>query len=222
MSVNMDQALLRLRRANPAPVDVDIEAPDLYAQIVRTPPDTRLAGPQRSLRRPTLVVALVIVVLAALASTAFALSNWFGDAVKPPVTEREYRAAQHELALPPGYRWPALPIEANTVTSRGAGGGHAVLVAQNDWECYWVDAIRRGDVASQSRAQRVLDTLLLRNVIVAPPGAPENWTPPDPPDRPFVVFAHDGGYDWKRATYALAAAGKTERLRQSCTANAAG
>jgi hypothetical protein len=222
MNPKTDPILLRLRGANPTPVREVADASELFAQIVSSTPDSRLARRARPLRRRTLVLVLAVAVLAALASTALALSNWLGDAVKPPVTLREYRAAQHELTLPPGYRWPVLHIESNSVTGRGAGGGRAVLVAQTDWECYWVAAIKRGDSAAQERAHRELTTLLTHNVLVAPPGASENWTPPNPPAQPFVAFAHDGGYAWKRATYVLAAAGNPKRLEESCTANSAG
>ena len=222
MSLRNDPILLRLRRANPAPRTRPEDASVLYAQIVGGALDPRLARRDAPYRRPAIVIVVALLVVVALASTALALSNWLGDAVKPPVTQQEYRAAQHELRLPPGYRWPVLQIESNSVTGRGAGGGHAVLIAQNDWECYWVDAIRRGDTAAQRRARNELAMLMTRNAIVAPPGASENWTPPNPPNRPFVTFAHDGGYAWKRETYALAAAGKPARLEQSCVANAAG
>jgi hypothetical protein len=81
------------------------------------------------------VVALAVMAL--LASTAFAISKWvLGDAVKPKVTKAEYRAAQHELILPPGYTWPVLRVAPNSLTGRGGGGGHAVLVVENAWECY--------------------------------------------------------------------------------------
>jgi hypothetical protein len=222
MSPKTDPILLRLRRANPSSVTEVAGAPELFAQIVGSAPDARLARHARPLRRPALVIALAVLVLAALASTALALSNWLGDAVKPPVTQQEYRAAQHQLTLPPGYRWPVLKIESNSVTGRGAGGGHAVAIAQSDWECYWVAAIRSGDAPAQERAHRELTTLLSHNVLVAPPDASENWTPPNPPDYPFAVYAHDGGYAWKRATYVLAASGHPKRLEESCTANAAG
>jgi len=108
------------------------------------------------------------------------------------------------------------------VTSKGAGGGHAVLVALNAWECYWVQAINEGDAAAGQRAQKQLSTLLAENVIDAPAGAPEDWTPPNPPEAPYVAYAHDGGPEWVRATYALAGAGHPRRLAQSCRANAPG
>ena len=98
------------------------------------------------------------------------------------------------------------------MTSPGAGGGHAVLISQNAWECYWVKAIRNGDTAAQRRAHIELSTLLANNILVAPVGAPEDWRPPNPPDVPYAVFAHDGGLNWVRHTYELAAAGDPRRL----------
>src|SRR5206468_2012461 len=128
-----DPITLRLRRANPVPRAVAVEADELFAAITAARPDRRL--------------------------------------------RREVRHRQR------------------------------VLVAQNAWECYWVHAIREGDNAAAARAQSVLTGLLAQNVLEAPVGASENWTPPNPPDRPYVVFAADGGLDWVRQTYALAAAG---------------
>jgi hypothetical protein len=113
-------------------------------------------------------------------------------------------------------------IDPNSVTSVGAGGGHAVLAAQNAWECYWVDAIRSGDTKAQSRAHAELESLLANNVVVAPNGSSENWTPPNPPRAPYAVFADDGGFQWVQQTYALAAAGHPQRLIDSCRANKAG
>ena len=54
-------------------------------------------------------------------------------------------------------------------------------------------AIRDGDTPAGQRAQKQLSTLLAENVIVAPAGAPEDWTPPNPPKAPYVTYAHDGG-----------------------------
>jgi hypothetical protein len=113
-----------------------------------------------------------------------------------------------------------LHIDPNSVTGRGAGGGHAVLISENAWECYWVKAISRGDAAAQERAHRELDALVANNILVAPAGAPEDYTPPNPPKVPYAVFADDGGFEWIRQNYALAAAGHPQRLTQSCRANA--
>jgi len=177
----------------------------------------------RSYRRPILIVAVALVAVAVLASTAFAISQWIGgDVVKPPVTLAEYRAAQHELAVPPGFEWPTLRVDPNSVTTRGGGGGYAVSIAQNAWECYWAGAIRTGDPVAASRAHAQLETLLRANVIVAPAGASENWAPPNSSDRPIAVYADDGGYEWVARTYALAAAGHPERLIGRCAANASG
>jgi hypothetical protein len=108
---------------------------------------------------------------------------------------------------------------ANTVTGVGAGGGHAVMIAQNDWECYWVKAIRTGDVAAQQRAHTRLNDLMKHNIFVAPPNASENWTVPNPPKYPYVVFADDGGYRFVKRAYAQAAAGHPRNLIKSCEAN---
>jgi RNA polymerase sigma-70 factor (ECF subfamily) len=80
-----------------------------------------------------------------------------------------------------GFEWPEpLPLEWDSVTTRGAGGGRAVLIAMNAWECYWVEAIRSGDQAAGQHAREELNALLAQNVVEAPLGAPEGWTPTPP------------------------------------------
>ena len=215
--------LLRLRSANPVPRPENVSDADLFARITALPPDPRLRPHAPAYRRPVLVLVALVAAAALLASAAFAVSQWiFPSAVGPKVTWSEYRRAQHHLTLPPGYSWPGLHIPAHTVTSPGAGGGHAVLAAKNSWECYWVKAIRNRDAAGERRAHRELEALLDNNVIVAPPDASENWTPPNPPKAPYAVFAHDGGLQWVQETYRLAAAGHPQRLIDSCRANAPG
>jgi hypothetical protein len=214
--------LIRLRRANPVPEVPATDGAALFARIVAMPGDDRRS------RRPThgrrvAAVAIVFALAAAVASAAYAISSWVGSGpVKPAVTRHEYHVAQHQLTLPPGATWPAMHIDPNSVTGVGAGGGHAVVAAQNAWECYWVDAIRSGDIGAQRRAHVELDALLANNVVVAPNGSSENWTPPHPPKAPYAVFADDGGYQWLQKTYALAAAGHPQRLIDSCKANRPG
>jgi hypothetical protein len=215
-------ALIRLRNANPVPLVAMVEGDDLFSRITASEPDPRLARRARpAVRRRALTVAFVAAALAGLAFTAVGLSSgWFESApVKPPVTRHEYKVAQGQLTLPPGYTWPKLHIDPNSVTGVGAGGGHAVLVAQSAWSCYWVDAIKSGDVAAQQQAHAELVSLLRNNVIVAPNGAPENWTPPNPPKRPYAVFADDGGYKALQKGYADAAAGHPQFIVDYCRAN---
>lgn len=215
-----DTTLLRLRKANPHPLPTTVDESDLFTRITEHPPDSRLRGRATPRHRRGLVLALSFAVMALLASTAYALSTWvFPSSVKPEVTAQEYRRAQQELPLPPGYSWPVLYFEPNSVTGKGAGGGHAVLISQNAWECYWVNAIRKGDKAAQRRARKQLDVLLAHNVLVAPRGAPEDWRPANPPKGPYAVWAYDGGLTWVRGTYKIAAAGDPRRLIQSCRAN---
>ena len=215
-----NSTLSRLRKANPYPLRPTVDGTDLFARITAGPPDSRLSGRSTPLHRRGLVLAVSFVVMALLASTAYAISTWvFSSAVKPKVTKQEYRRAQHELTLPPGYSWPKLNVDPNSVTGKGAGGGHAVLISQNAWECYWAKAIGQGDTAAQQRAQNELNALLANNMLVAPIGAPEDWRPANPPKAPYAVFAHDGGFEWIRGTYVLAAAGHPRRLIQSCRAN---
>jgi hypothetical protein len=220
-----DSITTRLRRANPVPATPASEDAALFARIVASPGDPKMAkGRPAQLstrRRRVLIAAIAAGVAALLASTAFAVSQLLGgDVVKPVVTREEYLAAQKQLVLPPGASWPEFNMpESNSVTSRGAGGGQAVLVAMNAWECYWVGAIKGGDAAAGREAHAQLDKLLANNVLEAPVGASENWTPTPLPTHPFVAFAHDGGLDWIRNNYVQAAAGHPAGLAQSCRAN---
>jgi len=219
----MKDALLfqRLRRANPAPLRADATDPDLFARITSEPGDPRLARRERSRRpRRALVVAIALTLTAVAASTAFAVSHWNrAQVVKQPVTRQEYLRAEHSLTIPPGATWPEYHVLPNTVTGKGAGGSYAIMASQHLWECYWVGAIRSGDAAGQRRAHTELDRLLANHVIEAPEGAPEDWAPDPAPAFPYAVWAHDGGLEWVKQNYVLAAAGKPTRLIQSCKAN---
>ena len=221
-----DSLLTRLQAANPEPLIVLTDSFDLFNEITASPGDPRLSTSKRKplIRRRGLALAVAFAVAALLASTAFAISRLVGgDVVGPDVTRAEYLAAQSRLELPPGATWPRYHLgPANSVTGRGAGGGIAVLNAQNAWECFWVRAIRTGDTAAQARAHAALNALLAHNILEAPAGASENYTPPNPPKVPYVVFAHDGGLDSIRANYAAAAAGHPRGLAQSCYANSPG
>jgi hypothetical protein len=210
-----------LRRANPVPEPLAVEGAALYAQITTLPADPRLLR-RSPLRRRGVVVAVAIAAAAIIASTAYGVSSWLGTSVKPPVTLREYHEAQSDLTLPPGYDWPTLHVDPNSVTSLGGGGAQAVMIALSDWECYWVSAIASGDVPAQQHAHAALDTLLRDNATIAPDGASENWSPPAQPHRPMVAFADDGGYQYKQRMYAEAADGKPQLLQQSCIANGVG
>ena len=219
-----DSIMVRLRRANPVPETPAADHSDLFDRITALPQDVpvseRRERPTRRQRRG-LVVVLAAIIAALLASTAFAISQWLGgDIVEPPVTRQEYLDAQKQLVLPPGVAWPKFSMPPNSVTSRGGGGGQAVYFAMNAWECYWVDAIRRGDAAAGQRAHDELDRLLANNVFEAPAGASEDWAPSPYPSVPFARFAHDGGLDWIRQGYEQAAAGNPRRVAQSCRANA--
>jgi hypothetical protein len=223
--MSTDSIMVRLRRANPVPPTVRGEDAELFARITALPGDSRLASsgsPQRR-RRRALVLAVALGVAALLASAAFAVSHWIGgDVVSFSVTKQEYLAAQKQLTLPPGVAWPRFrfPPDAEiSVTGRGAGGGQAVLFARNAWECYWVGAVHRHDAAAARRAHTELDRLLAHNTLEAPAGASENWMPTPLPVVPTVVYAHDGGLDWIRASYRKAAAGDIRNVAQSCRAN---
>jgi hypothetical protein len=218
-----DHTLNRLRAANPFPAGTSVNPEALFDAIVLSAPDSRLARKPRRSRRPVLVLVTAVLVCALLASGAYAISDgWFGHAIGGATVRAEYRDAQKQLAMPPGYTWPALHWPANSVTSPGGGGAFAVSIDQDAWECYWVDAIHSGDVAGQRKAQAALDGLMKNNIVVAPAGAPEDYSPPGATERPIVAFADDGGYQYKQRMYAEAAAGHPRQLEQSCRANGPG
>jgi hypothetical protein len=224
--MSTDSIMVRLRRANPVAETPAADESDLFDRITAVPRyapvSDRREGPSRR-RRRGLILVLAAAIAALLASTAFAISQWLGgDLVEPPVTRQEYLDAQKELVLPPGVVWPKPDVapDDNSVTVRGGGGARAVHVAMNAWECYWVDAIRRGDDRAAERAHDELERLLANNVFRAPAGAPEEWVPSPFPSVPFITFSHNGGLDLIRRSYARAAAGDPREVAQSCRANA--
>ena len=213
-----DSTLDYLRRLNPVPQAASVDGAELFEQITSLPQDERPTAGRSPNRRRVALVAVALAATAILATTAFAVANWFGDVVKPAVTKQEYKTAQSELTLPPGVTWPELNVDPNSVTSRGGGGSSAVMIAMGSWECYWADAIRSGDEQAQQRAHAELNSLFANHVVIAPAGASENWFPTGHP-FPVVAFADDGGYQYKQQMYADAAAGRPKQLFQSCRAN---
>jgi hypothetical protein len=214
-----DHTLNRLRAANPFPAASAVDAEALFDSIVVAPPDRRLAREPRRSRRPALVLVTAVLVCGLLASGAYAISGWFGHTIAGPTVKAEYRAAQKQLTLPPGYEWPPLNWPSNSVTSQGAGGSFAVNIDQDAWECYWVDAIRSDNVAAEQRSKAALDDLMKNHIVVAPKDAPENYSPPESASTPTAAYADDGGYQYKQRMYAEAAAGHPQLLEQSCRAN---
>ena len=213
-----DSTLAYLRRLNPVSEAASVDGAELFERITSLPRDERPAPRRSATRRRVALVAVGLAVMALLATTAFAVANWFGDVVKPAVTKQEYKTAQSELTLPPGVTWPELNVDPNSVTSRGGGGSSAVMIAMGSWECYWVDAIKSGDEQAQQQAHAELNALFANHVVIAPAGASENWFPTDHA-VPVVALADDGGYEFKQETYAKAAAGNPRKLIQSCRAN---
>ena len=213
-----DSTFAYLRRLNPVPQAASVDGAELFEQITSLPQDERAAARRSPNRRRIALVAVALAATAILATTAFAVANWFGDVVKPAVTKQEYKTAQSELRLPPGVTWPELNVDPNSVTSRGGGGSSAVMVAMGSWECYWADAIKSGDEQAQQRAHAELNSLFANHVVIAPAGASEIWFPTGHA-FPVVAFADDGGYQWKQKMYADAAAGHPKNLIQSCRAN---
>jgi len=214
-----DPTLAYLRRMNPVPgAASSVDGADLFDRITSLPQDEPLRARRSPYRRRAALVAVGLVVMALLATTALAISGWFGDVVEPPVTKQEYKNAQDVLTLPPGATWPTLNIEPNSVTSRGGGGSYAVMIAMTKWECYWVDAIRSGNQEAGQQAHAELTSLLHDHVVIAPPGVSENWAP-STALFPVAAFARDGGYQIKQQMYADAAAGNPKSLIQSCRAN---
>ncbi|HEY1512105.1 MAG TPA: hypothetical protein VGF66_00015 [Gaiellaceae bacterium] len=212
-----DTTLTRLRAANPVADASTIDDEALFERIVELPTETARRRPRRKPRMLVLVAATFVAAVAA--STAYALTHWvFPDVVHAPVSRAEYERAQTILELPPGYTWPAIDFRADTVMLRGGGGSMAVSIDQSAWECYWAGAIHRGDAAAATHAHAVLDDLMKNRISIAPQGAPENWGPTNA-TFPWLVYADDGGYQYKQRIYAEAAAGKPAGLEQSCRAN---
>lgn len=215
-----NQTMNRLRAANPFLATTAVDADALFDQILAAPPDRRLGRAPRRYRRPMLVLVAAVAVCGLLASAAYAISDLFGGhIIAGPTIQSEYTAAQKQLPVPPGYAWPPLNWPSNAVSSRGAGGAFAVSLDQDAWECYWVDAIHSDDAAAQRRAQAALNTLMTNNIVIAPAGSPEDYTPPQSFQRPTLAFADDGGYQYKQRMYAEAATGRPRLLEQSCRAN---
>jgi hypothetical protein len=218
-----DHSLNRLRAANPFADGTTVDAGALFDAIVLESPDRRFSRKPRRVKRPVLVLVTAALVCGLLASGAYGISDgWFGHAIGGPTVRAEYLDAQKQLAMPPGYNWPALNWPSNSVTSPGGGGAMAVSIDQDAWECYWVGAIHSGDVAAQQKAHAVLDDLMANHIVIAPNGAPEDYTPPGATEKPLLAFADDGGYQYKRRMYADAAAGRPHLLEQSCRANGPG
>jgi hypothetical protein len=210
-----DPAIELLRAAKPhaRPSSVDTDA--LFARITSAAPGgfPRRARP----RRPLLVFAVALALVAVIASTALAISGWFDD-IGPTEVHSEFAKAEQQLQLPPGYSWPKLNFPADSVTSRGAGGAYAVNMAQSAWECYWAQSIQSRNVSGGNDARAALSDLMKNHIIIAPKGASENWSPP-PSDKPVATYADDGGYQYKQHMYAAAEAGHPQLLEQSCRAN---
>jgi hypothetical protein len=217
--MSTDSAFERLRAANPVHATTAVAADSLFDRITGAAPDHRVRGAGRPYRRAVLVLAVVVALVAVLASTAPAISNWIGDVIGKNEVDSEYVAAQSDLRLPPGYNWPEQNFPSDSVTSRGAGGGFAVFAAQGAWECYWVRAIDDRDAAAQRRARAALRDLMANHVVVAPDGASENWSPARAATTPTATFADDGGYEYKQKMYAAAVAGNPQLLEQSCRVN---
>jgi ferric-dicitrate binding protein FerR (iron transport regulator) len=188
-----NDTLAHLRRLNPVPEAAPVDGAELFDRITSLPQHEPLRARRPQYRRRVALVAVGLAVMALLATTALAISGWFGDVVKPPVTRQEYKNAQDVLTLPPGATWPDLNVDPNSVTSRGGGGAMAVMIAMGSWECYWADAIRSGDQQAQQQAHAELDSLLADHAVIAPAGASENWAPTGHP-FPVAAFADDGGY----------------------------
>jgi len=214
-----DLAFDRLRAANPFSPATTVDADALFDRITSSPHDRRLRTSSRRHYRPMVVFAVVLAVVAVLASTAVALSGWIGDIIGPSEVRSEFAEAESRLTLPPGYTWPKLNFPSDSVTSLGAGGSYAVNMAQSAWECYWVQSIHNHDLAGERRAHAALTDLMTNHIVFTETAATENWSPPQT-GTPIAVYADDGGYQYKEKAYAEAAAGRPDLLEQTCRANA--
>jgi hypothetical protein len=222
----MSRSMERLLRARPDTTDA-IDRDALFAQIVATAQDIEQPQMSRSGRRRLAIGCIAVAVLCLTAGTAFAVTGfnlfgWHTDTTivkNPREWQRLYRVATRQLTLPPGQHWPNRTLPPDTVTSRTGPAGTAVAISQTAWECYWVDAIRRGDGTAGRQAHAALDDLLAHHILVAPPGSPENVAPPAGTKPPFEIYASDGGIQFVRKMYRDAANGHAANLIQSCRAN---
>src|SRR5436190_21444794 len=115
--MSIDSAFGRLRAANPCTAATAVDADSLFERITGTAPDRRIGRVSRPYRRAMLVLAVVVALVAALASTAPAISNWIGDVIGKKEVDSEYVAAQSDLSLPPGSTWPEQNFPSDSVTS---------------------------------------------------------------------------------------------------------
>src|SRR3954453_19563463 len=100
--MTMDRTLRRLRAANPVRAAAAADAEALFDRITSVPPDAQRARPSQRHRR-ALVLAVALLIVAVVASTAPAISNWIGDTIGSSEVTSEYADAQSRLSLPPGY-----------------------------------------------------------------------------------------------------------------------
>ena len=221
--------ITRLRRARPDCSELSVDREALFAAIIAQPTD-RSAPPasvrRRRGRRRKLVLAVALALLVVLtAGTALAVTGvigWHDDTriISDPVEwQKLYRDAQSKLTMPPGVKWPARTLPANSVTSPLQPGGQAVDISQVAWECYWADAIKRGDASAGRRARAALTDIARHHILVAPEGTSENTAPDGQIDGPVAIYADDGGFEHFTKMIADAAAGDPATLIQSCRAN---
>ncbi len=220
----MNATMQRLAAARPdVPSRIDERA--LFDRIT-SEPRTTIVVSRRWPRPRALLIAAVAAIVVLSTGTAVARSlgllGWH-DATRlitsPREWEARYRQATRELTLPPGVEWPKRTLPPNSVTAPSQPGGEAVSISQTAWECYWSDAIRRGDASAGARAYVALRDILDRHTVVAPTGSSESVQPPAGTRSPFQIFASDGGLQYDRDMYAAAAAGRPGQLDQSCRAN---
>ena len=83
-----DSTFAYLRRLNPVPQAASVDGAELFEQITSLPQDERAAARRSPNRRRIALVAVALAATAILATTAFAVANWFGDVVKPAVTKQ--------------------------------------------------------------------------------------------------------------------------------------
>ena len=216
-----DHTMNRLCAANPFAAGTAVDADALFGTIVLAPPDRPVARTRRRHSRRLVLVLVAVLAVGGILAVGTA-SGWFSHIITGPTVQAEYAAAQKQLTMPPGYDWPPLNWPSNSVTSQGAGGSFAVNIDQDAWECYWVGAIHSGDATAQQRARTALDDLMANHIVIAPKGAPEDYTAPQSSRTPTAAFADDGGYRYKQRMYAEAATGYPQLLEQSCRANGPG
>jgi hypothetical protein len=166
-----DDLMTRLRAADPAPAEHDANDDALLAQILAS--DRGAPAPRRRTRRRRVLI-LVPVAALLVAGAAFAgLKVVGGGASTANQVRDDYAVVTKSIPLPPGYRWPGLNLEDDSVYGNPAALVYAAGQAECAWWDAWLVARAHGDRTAQDAALRGS----IHNLAISPrhpEGASEN------------------------------------------------